>query len=315
MNGNKLALTLISYSNQYNATNAATKSIDGATNTYWRFATSPANIVVRATGKLCINGLRYYGSTSSYRGKSIKISVSADNVDYTEIFSDSALPTTATWKEYEIDNATYIQDPYIKVEVTGNNASRCYVYELELYGTEYVAQIKYLIQSNGNLYKADGTMVNAPFNASTFNAYGSSSVPTAEQLSSFVNPKLLLWAEDEEHPFKVVQQAIPYPQTIYSENYNMTDKSILGIEKAIVEATEDVLFAISFDDGASWKIYTEQGQWGTLSEEDTGMTSTTLNSISSESWNSVATTGQFKVRATLSNKTSSITSFVIDYIN
>lgn len=103
-------------------------------------------------------------------------------------------------------------------------------------------------------------------------------------------------------------------QTLVSENYNMTDSTILGVECAYVTASSNVVFAISVDNGVTWYMWTGEA-WGTLTDTATGMSAETVNAITTEQWAGLMTTGQFKVRMTLFDENSSFTSFVMDYIN
>ena len=103
-------------------------------------------------------------------------------------------------------------------------------------------------------------------------------------------------------------------QVLKSANHNISGDAILGVECAYVTASSDVVFAISVDDGVSWYMWTGT-TWGTLTDDTTGMTAETINSITTEQWAELMTTGQFKVRMTLFDENSSFTSFVMDYIN
>ena len=53
---------------------------------------------------------------------------------------------------------------------------------------------------------------------------------------------------------------------LYSENIDMSDSTILGIEKVTADCSDEVLFAVSFDDGASWWSCIN-AVWAKLSEE------------------------------------------------
>lgn len=139
---------------------------------------------------------------------------------------------------------------------------------------------------------------------------------TPELVATLHNPTIYYWVDTLDYAPRIATSviAVPHPQTLYSPNYDMTDETILGIEKSLIDASEDCLFAISFDEGTTWKMHTGE-VWGILSEEDTGMSVTVMNAITAEQWAEVATTGMFKLRVTLPTETSYVGSVIIDYIN
>lgn len=179
--------------------------------------------------------------------------------------------------------------------------------------------LKHLFESNDKFY----TIVDGAFSeltdvteltASVFETYGVDSIPAETLLLTLDDVIIHMWTNtDEEISKKATMEAVPYPQTLISPNYDMSHPSILGIESAEAVASEDVTIAVSFDDGETWKMY-DGSQWITLNVETAGMSATTLNAISTESWNSVATTGTYKFRITIPDETESFTSLVVDYL-
>ena len=180
---------------------------------------------------------------------------------------------------------------------------------------------KYLIQSDDTVYTVtDGAViaVEGSVNAELFRTYGVGEIPSSDLLVTLTDPVVLFWtdATDFEIPSLVaVEKAVPaIPQTLESEDYDMTHSSIVGIEKVLVDASDDVRFAISFDSGQTW--YTHTGQaWGILSEADTGMSASIMSAITTEDWNSIATTGKFRFRLTIPSVDSCLNSLVVDYLN
>ena len=64
-----------------------------------------------------------------------------------------------------------------------------------------------------------------------------------------------------------------------------------------MDADDNALFAVSFDDGETLKNYTcVEGTWAQLSEEKSGMTKAGLEGISTNVWSEKAVTGQLKYR-------------------
>jgi hypothetical protein len=179
---------------------------------------------------------------------------------------------------------------------------------------------KYLIQSGDSLFTVvEGvlTAVEGSVNADLFRTYGSDEIPSSDVLITLTDPVVLYWVDTVEYeisPLVAMVQGVPFQQVINTPNYSMRHPSIMGIEKVLVEATDNVGFAVSFDSGDTWLVWTGSA-WGELSEGDTGMSAEMMKSISSEDWNSVATTGTFKFRAVLPTVNSTITSLVVDYLN
>lgn len=178
--------------------------------------------------------------------------------------------------------------------------------------------VKHLIQDATTIYTVTNgaleDLETTDLTAELFQANGMEEIPTSEILLTLTNPKVLAWNSDEPHMITATVTATPYTQTLYSHDYDMTDASILGIEKVIAEASDDVTFAISFDGGETWKYYTGT-EWATLSEDTSGMSAETIMSVPTDKWAEVATTGTFKVRATLPSIDSALSSFVVDYLN
>jgi hypothetical protein len=179
---------------------------------------------------------------------------------------------------------------------------------------------KYLIQSGDSLFSVvEGvlTAVEGSVNAELFRAYGADEVPSSDLLNTLTDPVVLYWVDTTEYEIDslvAVEQAVPYAQTVESPDYNMEHSSILGIEKVLVDASDGVRFAISFDSGQTWKIHTGEA-WATLSEGDTGMSPSALSAITTEDWNAEATTGKFRFRITLPTVDDYVNSLVVDYLN
>lgn len=180
---------------------------------------------------------------------------------------------------------------------------------------------KYLIRSGGKLYTiAEGALSElsaTEATSSVFRDNGANDIPDGSLLVNLVDPEVLYWINSTEYEIGkliVTQTATPPAQVLYSPDYDMSDATIKGIEKVIVEADEGILFAVSFDSGTVWNVFTGT-EWGTLSEENTGMTATVLNAITSEQWQMVATTGKIKFRISIHDSANKFTSLVVDYIN
>lgn len=180
---------------------------------------------------------------------------------------------------------------------------------------------KYLIRSNSTLYTiTDGalsTLTETEVTASLFQTYGVDEIPDGALLVGLTDPEVLYWHDStDELPVLTlsVTGSPPVPQVVVTNPQDMSDSTILGIESVTVTASEDVLFALSFDDGATWKAYNDT-VWVTLEQENSGMTAETFRNISLEAWAEVVTGTAYRVRFVLMDTTSYMTELVIHYLN
>ena len=180
---------------------------------------------------------------------------------------------------------------------------------------------RYLISdAKGNLYTvAEGTLTKLAemdLTAEVFETYGVQDIPAGELFLSLKDPAILYWHDSQNRfpPFKAAYSGIPVPQVFYSENIDMSDSTIIGIEKVICDCDDNVLFAVSFDDGESWWSCVDS-VWAKLSEEKSGMSKAALESISVDSWAEKAITGQLKYRFIISGADGFVRSITTDYLN
>ena len=242
-------------------------------------------------------------------------------VDGATVVTESGeVPWTVYTKDLPAGNHT-VKFRYTKDLGVSNGSDAGAIGYVTLTGIAKDYDTRYLIKSGDSLFTvSDGVLTALSENevtADLFRTHGVDSIPSSDILTELEDPIVLYWVDTVEYyiePLIAVEQAVPFEQVIKTQDYNMRHPSIIGIEKAIVDATDDVGFAVSFDEGDTWLIWSDS-EWGELSEGDTGMSAETMNSIPTEDWNSVATTGIFRFRAVLPNADSAITSFVIDYLN
>lgn len=152
--------------------------------------------------------------------------------------------------------------------------------------------------------------------AEVFETYGVQDLPDGNLIISLTDPTILYWHDSENRfpDFRATYSGVPLPQVVYSENIDMADETILGIEKVTADSDEHVLFAVSFDDGASWWSCVD-GQWARLSEEKSGMSKDALEAISVDSWAEKATTGMLKYRFIIRGRDGYLKSITTDYLN
>lgn len=247
------------------------------------------------TGDVCIHAINI--PSNSYNGTNEIIA--SQTYTYTKLTAENRFVTF------------YSQDE--------NNTT--FIVEQSIINLEPPFDKKYLIRSGGKLYTiVDGALSElsaTEVTSSVFRNNGMDNIPDGSLLVNLVDPEVLYWIDSTEYDIGkliVTQTATPPAQVLYSPDYDMSDATIKGIEKVIVEADEGILFAVSFDSGTVWNVFTGT-EWGILSEENTGMTATILNAITSEQWQVVATTGKIKFRISIHDSVNKFTSLVVDYIN
>ena len=148
-----------------------------------------------------------------------------------------------------------------------------------------------------------------------FETHGVDDMPLGSLLLTLINPALLYW-QDSQDSLPVLEAdvtAVPFPQTVITEEVAMTDSTILGIEKVTADSDDATLFAVSFDGGTTWWNYVNNA-WAVLSDEQSGMTKAALADIGTDAWALKATTGHYMFRFVLFEG-SYVNSIVVDYLN
>ncbi len=181
-------------------------------------------------------------------------------------------------------------------------------------------EMKYLIESGSVIYTvADGVLQalsETDINASLFQTYGVNDIPDGSLLIGLVNPSVMCWTTEDELPtISATVSAVPLPQTIITNEIDLTHHSITGIENMIATCEGDLIIAVSFDNKQTWKAW-NGSEWSLLSEEFTGMNKETLEAITFEQWNLLynGATG-FYIRIALADITQSVTEIYTDFAN
>lgn len=151
--------------------------------------------------------------------------------------------------------------------------------------------------------------------ADTFMEHGMDSMPGAELLMQIPDSGFLYYQEsDTDVPqFAIRLEAVPFNQTVVTQDINISHESIIGIERIEAECDENMLFAVSVDEGQTWLNYINGG-WGVLSEETSGMTASAMKEIPTDAWAQIMTTGHFRIRFLLTEN-GYFRSLVVRYIN
>lgn len=180
---------------------------------------------------------------------------------------------------------------------------------------------KYLIRSGSTLYTvADGALsalTETEVTASLFQTYGMDDLPDGALLVGLTDPEVLYWHDSTDEPPTLsltMKGTPPLPQVFTSEPMDLTHESIAGIDHAAVDASEDVRFAISFDDGASWQAFGGSA-WFQVSDTAPGMLASTMNAITAEQWAEIVQLTAYRLRFWLPNVTAYVASVVMHYIN
>lgn len=186
------------------------------------------------------------------------------------------------------------------------------VIELQLY--EY----RYLIRSGSTYYTVADDVLSeieaTEITSNLFLSYGIKALPAISLLTGLTNPEILYWSEaDTSLTEGLVIKGVPsLPQVIYYDVQTIPDGSTISNIDA--NGSEDVLFAITFDEGTTWKYY-QDSAWITASSTSEGMTVDTLESIVQEVWNEVATSKSYQFRCVLPAVTSFAGSIAVKYTN
>ncbi len=152
--------------------------------------------------------------------------------------------------------------------------------------------------------------------ADVFLEYGLEEVPDSKLLMQLRNPGILYWQDNDEVEilhFTMEVGALPFNQTIFTEDVSMTDETIIGVEKVEADCDENTLFAVSVDSGVTWLAYVN-GKWGVLSEQQSGMSASAMDDISTDAWSEIMTTGHYMFRFVLLEG-SYLNSLIITYVN
>ena len=178
---------------------------------------------------------------------------------------------------------------------------------------------KYLVRNNDTIYTvSDGalTAVTGVLNAQLFQNYGVEIMPDGTLLMTLSNPEVLCWKDSLIVPtLTATVTAVPQPQVILSEQINLMDDSIKGIEGVAVDCKGEPVFAVSFDNKATWIMHNGT-KWVSVTDELTGMTKEEFEAITTDQWQAQYDTASgMYVRCTLLDETQSLTTVNIDFVN
>ena len=178
---------------------------------------------------------------------------------------------------------------------------------------------KYLIRDNSTIYTiTDGALIEltGTLNAQLFKDSGVDTIPDGTLLMTLSNPEVLCWKDSDTVPtLSATVQGIPQPQVIVSEEINLMDGSIKGIESVAIDCKGEPVFAVSFDKKATWIMY-DGTDWVEVADNVTGMTKAVFEAITLEQWQTkYEASSEMYIRCTLLDETQSLTSITLNFIN
>lgn len=251
-----------------------------------------------------------YAVTSAYYGSGRNQTITPADID--KIEGDSSAERLVCWFDGGLGATSHIFQSYNSTEAR-DAVLECV--QLVLYDT------KYLIRSNSTLYTVTDdalfALTETEITASLFQTYGVDDLSNNSLLMGLTDPEILYWQDSEDELPELMMTIIgkpPVPQTVITNTQDMSDPTILGIEGVQATCSDDILFAISFDDEATWKAY-DGTSWITLDLLNTGMTKTTMENIGLEAWAEIVTSDFYKFKFILPTTDSYLTSLVVNYIN
>lgn len=185
---------------------------------------------------------------------------------------------------------------------------------IKFVGVEKAFSKKYLIYSEEKLYTiADGALVELAKGAVASELFISSGFDEFEDTSllfSLVNPEILYWqdSDDEPLPITATLTAIPYPQSIITENIDLTHHTIVGIASITGEFEGSPLFACEFN--GAWKEF-DGTSW---IDETTGMTLEALQAITPEQWDgAINGLNEFKIKFILDSADDKVAQLKVNF--
>ena len=195
--------------------------------------------------------------------------------------------------------------------------------DIYFYASEPVPEYiqKYLIKTDDKVYTViDGALselATTDIVAQTFLDYGVDEIPDGELLLGLNNPEVLYWQDSEEDlpTFTATVTATPPYQVIMSQEIDLMHSSIKGIDSITVDCKGEPIFAISFDNKATW-VKHNGTDWVDVADELTGMTKLEFEAITEEQWQTkYELSSDMYIRCTLTDGTQSITSVDVSFIN
>lgn len=160
-----------------------------------------------------------------------------------------------------------------------------------------------LVESGGKIYSYLGQSVQevpvSQLDAAAFKTYGMEYVKDLSMFTTLINPKLYYW-QDTDAPLgkpNFQYRAKASTQILLSRIFDVSSIDVIGIDKVEVEASENVKFAISTDNGESYYKYANG--WIPTTDEYDGMLATTFTNMEQDDLNYLVSTNGYRVKIVL----------------
>ena len=195
-----------------------------------------------------------------------------------------------------------------------------YNYDYKRFINPPVYVVKFLIQNEDKYYTVSDSSLSevsiTELNAQAFKDYGFDDLPDGTLLMTLSAPEVLCWTDAETLPtLTATVKGIPQPQVIVSEEINLMDGSIKGIDSVAIDCKGEPIFAVSFDKKATWIMHNGT-EWVAVSDKLAGMTKTEFEAITTEQWQAqYEVSSDMYIRCTLLDETQSITTVSIGFVN
>lgn len=181
---------------------------------------------------------------------------------------------------------------------------------------------KYLLKSNEMLYTViDGIVSQLEATEITKQVmldYGLDEMPDYSILSQFEeNVEVIYWHDSTYEPptLQATVDMQPYYQNVITNAIDLTDPTITGIESMTVNCEGNPLFAVSFDNKATWYAWNGTS-WSIVSEEFSGMTKELLESVTYDKWLSLYTgSSSLYIRVSFTELDTKLTEIYVEFAN
>ena len=227
-----------------------------------------------------------------------------------------------TWQSYGTTNGVELNNTKISIwslQDIENTATK----EIFLFATDAIEvpfMTKYLVRDNETIYTITNNAlveVSGELNADLFINNGVDTIPNGDLIKNLTRPEVLCWSNKTEvQTLKATVKGVPKsPQSIISERIELMGSGIKGINSVTIESKGDVVFAVSFDNKATWKFF-DGTAWQVAETEINGMNKEQFEAITESQYQTeYEQASSLYIRATLQNEAQSLTSVKIDFIN
>jgi hypothetical protein len=177
---------------------------------------------------------------------------------------------------------------------------------------------RYLIRQGSDLYSiADNVLTKLNTNMLSASVFLDNGVEKAEDLiimaiNSLNNPELLYWADADVAVSNLVIEASPeLPQIVLTAEETIPNgKSIAKVE---IDASEDMKFSVSFNNGTNWWYFNE-GVWVESKSTQEGMPTNLVKTINSSAWSNIVSSNKYRFRCAFMTMDSKFETIGVKYL-